>query len=102
MNTPTNDGERIEQHIRTMLDDTLVHTLELRLSEDIPQLAEDIAAYMVAELTKARESQLELLKGELREYHDQYPDADYNDIMGYIAGIQARDRLATLNQKEQP
>lgn len=36
---------------------------------------------------------LEQLKRELREYKEKYPDADWNDLIGYIVGFQNREEV---------
>ena len=46
-----------------------------------------------------RGREFEKLKAELREYREKYPDADYNDLMGYIAGFQKRPQLKNKGEK---
>ena len=33
---------------------------------------------------------VEMLMGELRAYREAYPDADWNDMIGYLAGVKGR------------
>ena len=41
------------------------------------------------------------LESELREYHNKYPDANWQDLMGYIAGFRGRPAAQRRLAEEQ-
>jgi hypothetical protein len=58
---------------------------------------DDVMAIIDQHLT----NQLEELKSELRDYRDEYPDADISDAIGYITGVQARSKPQPTTDKEE-
>lgn len=57
------------------------------------QLKEEAIDKLLALISTSQREALEDLKSELRDYHDKYPDVDYQDIIGYITGFQKRPAL---------
>lgn len=50
-------------------------------------------------INKEKYDNLEQLKKELRDYRDKYPDADWNDLIGYIVGFQNRPQQLSKGGK---
>lgn len=54
------------------------------------QLIKWIREFRAQAIASARKEELRQAINELREYHKQFPDADFNDLTGYLAGMIGR------------
>lgn len=60
----------------------------------------EVEAKLQARERQLTESLYNELKTEIRDYREQFPDANWDDFLGLIAGMQARHRLAALQVKK--